>query len=76
MTVQFQFESERGVLLFMHDVTFTTLPFGKPWAHRLERHTSEFKKKAIVTETYSCRHYDLRMGRAGELCRRIVLSIG
>ncbi|PBK82798.1 hypothetical protein ARMGADRAFT_1019411 [Armillaria gallica] len=66
VTVQFQFESERGVLLFMHDVTFTTLHIGKPWAERLERHTSEFRDKAIVTETYSCRHYDLRMGRAGE----------
>ncbi|KAK0241372.1 hypothetical protein EDD85DRAFT_397633 [Armillaria nabsnona] len=68
-------DSERGVVLFMRDVTFTTLPFGKPWAHRLERHTSESRDKAIVTETYSCRHYDLRMGRADELCRRIVLQV-
>ncbi|KAK0195811.1 hypothetical protein F5146DRAFT_305889 [Armillaria mellea] len=61
VTAQFRFGSERGVLLFMRDVTFTTFPIGKPWADKLEKHTSFFKK-AIVTETYSCRHVVLSIG--------------
>ncbi len=75
MSVQYQFGSKRGVLLFMRDVTFTRFPIGKRWADKLSD-IPVFKKKVIVVETYSCRHYDLRMGKGGVLCRCIVLSIG
>ncbi len=75
VSVQYQFSSKRGVLLFMRDVTFTRFPIGKRWADKLSR-VGDFRDKVIVTETYSCRHYDLRMGKGGELCRRVVFSIG
>ncbi|PBK82799.1 hypothetical protein ARMGADRAFT_1019414 [Armillaria gallica] len=65
VTVQYRFGSKRGVLLFMRDVTFTRFPIGKPWADKLSD-IPVFWDKVIVAETYSCRHYDLRMGKGGE----------
>ncbi|KAK0433461.1 hypothetical protein EV421DRAFT_1844995 [Armillaria borealis] len=62
---QFQFDSERGVLLCMHGVKYSMLPIVETWVRKLEK-IPLFKAKGIVTETYTCSHYDLRMNHKGK----------
>ncbi|KAK0497887.1 hypothetical protein EDD18DRAFT_1159992 [Armillaria luteobubalina] len=60
VTTQFQFDSERGVLLCMRDVKYSMLPIVETWVRTLEK-IPLFKAKGIVTETYTCSQYDLLM---------------
>ncbi|KAK0213638.1 hypothetical protein IW262DRAFT_1466943 [Armillaria fumosa] len=60
LTAQFQFDSERGVLLCMRGVKYSMFPIVETWVLTLEK-IPLFKAKGIVTETYTCSQYDLRM---------------
>ncbi len=66
MDAQFQFDTERGVLLCMRGVKYSILPIVETWVRKLEK-LPLFKAKGIVTETYTCSQYDLCMSHKGDL---------
>ncbi|KAK0478893.1 hypothetical protein IW261DRAFT_193261 [Armillaria novae-zelandiae] len=65
VSAQFQFDSERGVLLDMRDVKFSMIPVVDTWVRKLEK-IPFFKAKGIVTETYTCSQYALFMNQKGK----------
>ncbi|KAK0189888.1 hypothetical protein F5146DRAFT_1053065 [Armillaria mellea] len=65
VTAQFQFDTERGVLLCMRSVKYSMFPIVETWVRTLEK-IPLFKAKGIVTETYTCSQYDLHMNHKGK----------
>ncbi|KAG7447125.1 uncharacterized protein BT62DRAFT_993461 [Guyanagaster necrorhizus] len=65
VTAKFQLDTERGVLLYMHGVKYSILPIVETWVRKLEE-IGLFTAKGIVTETYTCSHYDLLMNNKGK----------